>query len=67
MYSFSGDVHHHFLIFDNITYQKEELMQVFKFFKARIDDFNIYSSLNQQIFTIIGKLGLKIPNLHTTS
>jgi hypothetical protein len=31
-------------------------MQVFIFFYTRLDDFNIYSSLNQQIITIIGKL-----------
>jgi hypothetical protein len=68
---FSGDVRHNFLritwnVFDNIRHQKEELMEIFRFL-TRLDDFNIYSLLNQQIIAILLKLGLKIPKFHTTS
>jgi hypothetical protein len=36
-------------------------------FLSKVTSFYIYSLLNQQIFTIIGKLGQKIPKLHPTS
>jgi hypothetical protein len=47
--------------------QKGGAHAIFWIFKARLDDFNIYSLLNKQIIiTIIRKLGLKILKLHTT-
>jgi hypothetical protein len=48
-------------------YTKGGSLASFQIFWARFDDFNIYYLLNQQIITIIGKLGQKIPKLHTSS
>jgi hypothetical protein len=47
-----------------MIHQKADLLQVFGFFEQ---DLMILTLLNQQIITIIGKLGQKIPKLHITS